>query len=239
MQLIDIQNVTKSYNENILFKIKHLIINKKDRIGIIGNNGTGKTTLLKIICKKEKIDSGNIIFKETPEIINQEHDELLDSSLSGGEAQWQRIMNQLVYSPAFLMIDEPTNNLDYKHIDKLIMLLKKFHGTFVIVSHDRYFLDNTCNKIWEIKNSEINEYSGNYSDFKKMEYSINKNKKEAWIAQNKKKNQLKKAIIKKQAQAKKSSKIPKNVGNNEAIHSKSYYNGKSKKLSKDVESIKK
>lgn len=237
MQLIDLQNITKEYDGQLLFDINHLIVNKGERIGIIGDNGAGKTTLLKIIARKSLPDSGTITINSPTEFIAQENEQ--SYYLSGGEQQWQLIREQLVNQSALLLLDEPTTNLDTNHIDRLIQLLKRYQGTLILVSHDRYLLDSICTNIWEITNQKVIEYHGNYTDLKNQQKRIEQNHEQLWVAQQKEKRKLKEAITKKQQKAQKAVKVPKNVGNNEAIHNKNYYNSKQKKLSQNVNAMSK
>jgi macrolide transport system ATP-binding/permease protein len=201
--LIKVNGVTKSFNlrrilDNIQFDIKN-----GERIGLVGYNGTGKTTLANILTGKLLPDSGTIEkpkdlkigyltqsidytvsdFQET--FIANENNELFHHAselglnktitwdekriehLSGGEKLKLALSMVWATNPGFLILDEPTNHLDFIGIDWLIAELKKFKGPVLIISHDRHFLDKTVNRVFEIENTKIHFYSGNYSDYQK------------------------------------------------------------------------
>jgi macrolide transport system ATP-binding/permease protein len=179
--------------DNISFDIKN-----GERIGLVGYNGTGKTTLANILTGKLTPDKG--FLEKSPELkigyLTQSIDyvsseifstdgELLQHSselglkkvyeweekrlhhLSGGEKLKLALSNVWASKPGFLILDEPTNHLDFKGIEWLIEELKKFKGPVLIISHDRHFLDKTVTRIFEIENTKINFYIGNYSDYQK------------------------------------------------------------------------
>ncbi|MFI5163543.1 MAG: ATP-binding cassette domain-containing protein, partial [Sphingobacteriales bacterium] len=85
--------------------------------------------------------------------------------LSGGEKSRVALAKALTADANFLILDEPTNHLDIQSVNILIQALQQFEGTFIVVSHDRYFLDNVANKIWFIENQEIKQYPGTYAEF--------------------------------------------------------------------------
>lgn len=179
--------------DNISFDIKN-----GERIGLVGYNGTGKTTLANILTGKITPDKGFVekshelkigyltqsIDYEGNELFSIEGDLLQHSSklglkkvstweekrlnhLSGGERLKLALSNVWASKPGFLILDEPTNHLDYKGIEWLIEELEKFKGPVLIISHDRHFLDKTVTRIFEIENTKMNFYNGNYSDYQK------------------------------------------------------------------------
>jgi macrolide transport system ATP-binding/permease protein len=179
--------------DNISFDIKN-----GERIGLVGYNGTGKTTLANILTGKLTPDKGFIekspeltigyltqsIDYEGNDIFSTDGDLLQHSSelglkkvyeweekrlnhLSGGEKLKLALSNVWASKPGFLILDEPTNHLDFKGIEWLIEELQKFKGPVLIISHDRHFLDKTVTRIFEIENTRINFYNGNYSDYQK------------------------------------------------------------------------
>src|SRR5690606_23659282 len=85
--------------------------------------------------------------------------------LSGGEKSRVALAKALTADANFLVLDEPTNHLDMASVNILIQALQQYEGTFIVVSHDRYFLDNVANKIWFIENKEIKEYPGTYQEY--------------------------------------------------------------------------
>lgn len=210
-KIIEIESLSKSYDDKVLIKNFSHIFSKDDRVGIIGDNGVGKTTLIKIITGEEKVDAGNIeigdtvsigIFsqdnnhmdlnqraidyiREGGEIIPTEKGENITASqlaerflfdglmqytpiekLSGGERRRLHLLRVLMGSPNVLILDEPTNDLDIETLKILEDFLDEFMGVVIIVSHDRYFLDRLCNKIFSYEGNGIIEKSeGNYSDY--------------------------------------------------------------------------
>jgi ATP-binding cassette subfamily F protein uup len=208
--LLNAKNLSKSFPTKTLFSNLSFSVYKNDRIGLIGANGTGKSTLLKILANLEDSDEGevaingslkiayvpqNILYenKSVKEILlsslkNEElddyaKDQLVDkwlsifnfenfdknaSTLSGG---WQKKISMaiaLMSAPDLLLLDEPTNHLDLESLLWLEKFLQKKICNLILVSHDRYFLQNVCNKIIEISNIYPNNIfvsEGSYLDF--------------------------------------------------------------------------
>lgn len=219
-KLIEIKNGSKSY-EKPLFKDFNFLLQRYDRIGIVGNNGCGKTTLFKIIMGEESLDSGELIKGETLNIgyFSQFLDEmdnekrvidyikesysyvetidgvisaekllenfLFDSSkqysyiklLSGGEKRRLQLVKMLSKNPNLLILDEPTNDLDIYTLEVLEEYLDSFKGPVLIVSHDRYFLDNVCDKLLVFEGSNINEYNISFSEFLMLDKENQKKEK--------------------------------------------------------------
>ena len=227
--LIELNNISKSYGEKTLFKDFSYIFLKNDRVGFIGKNGCGKTTLMKIIAGIEKPDSGNVVIGQTVKIgyytqeIETEDtgrisymnpkkrviDYIRDTAeyvktpdgtitasqmlekflfpsylqyslierLSGGEKRRLNLLRVLMESPNVLILDEPTNDLDIATMTILEQFLDSFEGIVIAVSHDRYFLDRTINRIFAFEeNGLIRQYEGGYTDYsiKKPQENITK-----------------------------------------------------------------
>ena len=210
-KIIEINNLSKSFDEKQLVKDFNYIFTKNDRIGIVGKNGVGKTTLINMITGMITPDSGSIEIGETVSIgtfsqdnthmdLNQRAIDyikeggeniptedgytitasqlaerfLFDGTLqytpieklSGGERRRLHLLRILMESPNVLILDEPTNDLDIETLKILEDFLDEFIGVVIIVSHDRYFLDRLCNKIFSYEgNGIVNQYVGNYSDY--------------------------------------------------------------------------
>lgn len=210
-KIIEVNNVSKSFEDRNLINNFNYIFTKNDRIGIIGKNGVGKTTLINMLIGNLKPDSGNIeigdtvyigsfsqddkhmdlnmraidYIKEGGENIPTEDGYTITASqlaerflfdgvmqytkiekLSGGERRRLYLLRVLMESPNVLILDEPTNDLDIETLKILEDFLDEFIGVVIIVSHDRYFLDRLCNKIFSYEgNGLIKEYTGNYSDY--------------------------------------------------------------------------
>jgi ATP-binding cassette subfamily F protein uup len=207
MNLLTIENMSKSYTERMLFDNISFGINERDKIGVIGINGTGKSTLLKIIAGLEEPDLGTVtrakkvrigylpqnpVFDDTISILqnvvlNQKAEEayrnlegeanamliklgILDTSiqphsLSGGQKKRAALVRTLLTPAEILILDEPTNHLDNEMAEWLEEYLNKYRGAFMMVTHDRYFLDKVTNKIVELDNGKIYSYTANYSRF--------------------------------------------------------------------------
>lgn len=207
---IELSDISKSYGEKILIKDYNYIFLKNDRIGIIGPNGCGKTTLLKIINGIVRPDTGTVEMGQTIRVgyFSQENEymddsekvidyvkevgeyittpegkitasQMLENFLFDGAMQWSRIeklsggekrrlylLRVLMSSPNVLILDEPTNDLDIQTLTILEDYLDRFDGIIIIVSHDRYFLDRTVNRIFSFEGKGvIRQFEGGYSDY--------------------------------------------------------------------------
>ena len=179
---LEIENVELSFLDRVILNIPRLAVHQFDRIGIVGKNGAGKSTLLKLMDGQIQPDKGNVkrfidfaFFDqlETPE--NSEIDYELKGKLSipeteienfsGGEQTRFKLAQIFSNYQEGLLIDEPTTHLDAEGIQFFIEQLRYYYGALVIVSHDRYVLDKLVNKIWEVEDGEVTEYTGNYSDY--------------------------------------------------------------------------
>lgn len=204
--VVTMENISKSYPNVEILKNTHGLIEKGDKIALIGANGKGKSTLLRIVADADKDFDGtstkghnvsqtffaqhqlealhleNSILAElvafAPKHTETELRSILGSFLftgddvfkkikvlSGGEKSRVALAKALTADANFLVLDEPTNHLDMASVNILIQALQQYEGTFIVVSHDRYFLDNIANKIWFIENKEIKEYPGTYQEF--------------------------------------------------------------------------
>ncbi len=207
MNLLNIEKMSKSYTERILFDQITLGINEGDKIGVIGINGTGKSTLLKIISGLEEPDEGTVtkgkmvrveylaqtpVFQENLNILENvvfgkkaveeyrnlegeaktmllklgipDYEGQIDT-LSGGQKKRVALVRTLLTPAEILVLDEPTNHLDNQMAEWLEEYLIKYQGAFIMVTHDRYFLDNVTNKIIEIDKGSIYTYMANYTKF--------------------------------------------------------------------------
>lgn len=254
-KIIEIEHLNKSFGDKKIVDDFNYIVLRSDRIGIVGPNGIGKSTLMGMIEGKVKPDSGEIIKGETVKIacFSQEdthmHPEmraidyikeageylqtatgeritasqmcekfLFDGTLqwtmigmlSGGERRRLHLLRVLMEAPNVLLLDEPTNDLDIETLNRLEDYLDDFGGVVITVSHDRYFLDRICNKIFSYEgNGKIDIYTGNYGDYllskeeeavnnKEKEVAVDKNKKEPSVDKNRNKGKVLKFSFKEQ-----------------------------------------
>ncbi|MGN0318504.1 MAG: ABC-F family ATP-binding cassette domain-containing protein [Lachnospira sp.] len=202
MNILNVERVSKIYGEKELFRSITLGINKGDKIGLIGVNGTGKSSLLKIVAGLDEPDEGKIVkgsgvtvsylaqspdfqdnetvieyvlrgkqhasVAEAKEILNKLDVGLFDmpmSILSGGQKKRVALAKTLVEPAEVLILDEPTNHLDNNMIEWLENYIKGFKGELLMVTHDRYFLDNVTNRIVELDHGSLYGYDTNYSGF--------------------------------------------------------------------------
>ncbi len=209
-KVLEINNVDKSFDNQTILNDFTYIFKKGDRIGVIGKNGVGKSTLLEIIMGGLKPDKGKVIHGKTVKIgyfrqdglPMKEDKRIIDivkdiaeqvetkkgsmtpaqfltyfnfntnihynyfSSLSGGEKRKLYLLTTLLQKPNFLILDEPTNDLDIETLNKLEEFLEGFEGCLMIVSHDRYFMDHMVDHIFAFEgNGKIKDYYGNYSEY--------------------------------------------------------------------------
>ncbi|MGM9979094.1 MAG: ABC-F type ribosomal protection protein CplR [Clostridium sp.] len=255
MLLIKIKNVKKYYEDRLVLDIEDFELMDGDRIGLVGENGAGKTTLIKAILGLIEVEEGNIFLTESYSYISQteENVECLEDNkikkifnspkeykefLSGGEKVKIRVAKALSENKRLIIGDEPTSNLDSKSIKNLEDMFKNHKGALLLVSHDREFLDNICNKIAEIQDGKIKIYYGNYSKYlelKKEEKNREEREYTEYIAE---KNRLEDAIRVKEGLSARIRKTPKRMGNSEArLHRKMGGQKGKKKIDNAIKNI--
>ncbi|MEY5069432.1 MAG: hypothetical protein RLZ47_1294 [Bacteroidota bacterium] len=204
--VVRMEHIHKSYPGLPILNNAFGTIEKGNKIALIGANGRGKSTLLRIVAGTDKqfeglCESGhnvtqtffaqhqlealhmdNTILNELQNFAPKHTETELRSILgcflftgddvfkkikvlSGGEKSRVALAKALTADANFLILDEPTNHLDIQSVNILIQALKQYEGTFIVVSHDRYLLDNVANKIWFIEDQEIKEYPGTYAEY--------------------------------------------------------------------------
>lgn len=233
MQYYQIKNVSKTVGPRTLFKIKQLGFHQRDRIGLIGANGIGKTTLLRLL---NAVDS-----PITPSATKHLLPQLKPAAeLSGGEIV-KRYLDEAFASQAdILFLDEPTANLDVANITTLEQRLRHYPGTLIMISHDRAFLDRVATTIWTLADAKITVYKGNYTAYKEQRDQAQQKQWQDYEQYEKKKAQLAVAAVKRQAKAQRATVIPKDkVGTQEAYKAKPYFNKKQAKLAKTAKAIEK
>lgn len=237
MIIKELTDVTYEIGGRKLFDIEHLQIRDKERIGLVGRNGSGKTTLLEIIAGKRSIQSGTISGNGTATLLPQL--KRTSTVKSGGEVTQQYIDKALARKTELLLADEPTTNLDTVRIEKLEKTFARLQGAIIIVSHDRAFLDATCETIWEIADGKVEVYKGNYSDFTEQKEQKIQEQEKAYENYVQKRQQLEDALMLKEKKADRATKKPKNLSSSEARlkGAKPYFAKKQKKLQQVAKSI--
>lgn len=241
--MIRIDNLTKVVGARTLFAIDHLSIGACDKVGLIGDNGTGKTTFLRILSSLDTDYAGRVQMNdEISYLLNNLEDELgfiyqrrfQQNCSSPGEQQRLKLEHLLVDNKAFLLIDEPTSHLDIKQRKLLAKRLHARNKGFILVSHDRDFINQTCTKIFELVNGKIEVYSGDYSFYlceREKRYKCAEREYESYVKEKKRLLQVANAIKQQSAKVKTT---PKRMGNSEARLHKMGGQQNKKKLDKQV-----
>lgn len=233
MLLIEANKIKKYFGDRLILNIDSLKIYSEDRIGIVGKNGAGKTTLMNILSKRLETDEGWIkvygsccyISQLEPPNFKNINGEMAskfnivstwNEHMSGGEKTRFKIAGALEDHSMMLFADEPTSNVDIKGIELMGEMFKEYQGAFIVISHDRSFLDELCNKILEIENNKIKIYNGNYSAYKKQKIQEKQRVQFEYEQYVKEKKRLEKVISDTKQKVKSMKKAPKRMGNSEA-----------------------
>ncbi|WP_217589369.1 ribosomal protection-like ABC-F family protein [Lentibacillus saliphilus] len=235
MSIMYIDNVTYDIAEKSVLSIDHLQINKGDRIGVVGKNGSGKTTLIRLLSGDLKLQSGVIKSFGSRKLLPQIKKD--HPFKSGGEVTQRYIDEALAEKPDILFADEPTANLDTDHIETLEQQFSRWPGSLVIVSHDRAFLDTVCHKIWEVKDTEVIVYKGNYSAYESQRDLAIATQEHAYQDYVKKKKQLEQALELKKRKAARATKKPLEKGDSEYKIGEDYFAKRGKKLEATVKAM--
>ena len=203
--VFQLEDASKAYGEKVILDGTNISMERGDKIALIGANGRGKSTVLRVVAGTEPIDGKrrlghNVSFtfyaQHQLESLNVQHnliEELKYANptktetelrtvlgcflftgddvfkkikvLSGGEKSRVALAKVLLSQANFLLLDEPTNHLDMQSVNILIQALQQYEGSYIVVSHDRYFVENIANKIWYIEDHEIKEYPGTYDEY--------------------------------------------------------------------------
>ncbi len=169
MRQIQLQQIHKEYGDAVILDDISFSVSYGERIGIVGPNGCGKSTLLGILAGRVPADAGTVWMskKTSLQLLEQDHFAAApEYGLSAGEWTKQELGRILNDQANLLLLDEPTNNLDKAGIEKFLYQLEKYEGTVLMVSHDRYVLDQSVQKIVEIEQGKTLIYEGNYSSYR-------------------------------------------------------------------------
>lgn len=235
--ILEGKNIQLYIRDRLLLDIPGLHISKGARIGLVGRNGCGKTSLLEILAGLKQPDKGQITPYVSCELIPQIPKS--PSVKSGGERTREAIITALSRDPGLLLADEPTTNLDTSHIEWLEKQLADWQGAFIIVSHDRTFLDALCTTIWEIRDSKLYVYAGNYSDYFTQRELEDRQQDEAYEQYVNERKKIELAIRMKKEKAERATKKPRNVSVSESkiTGAKPYFAKKQKKLQKTAKAL--
>lgn len=214
MSKIELIGLEKSFGERKLFQIENLKIEENEKVGIIGQNGCGKTTLLNIIAGIVKPDKGQVIVKDEVSYIKQFED--IDKNMSGGEKTKYIINRKLKFYSPILLVDEPTNHLDIDSINEVERKLNKYNGTLILISHDRKILEKICTSIIEIEDGNVYKYKGNYSNYRQQKDAKKKREEFEYSQYVKQKEALEKSINISKNKSTSVKKTPSRMGNSEA-----------------------
>jgi ATP-binding cassette subfamily F protein uup len=213
-KILELHKIGKSYGDKVILDNFSYNFQRKERLGIVGNNGTGKSTFLNMIQEREAVDRGKVVTGETvvfgyysQELIKVDEDKkVIDvirdiaefiplekgrqlsaaqflekflfnrdmhynfvHKLSGGEKRRLKLMTVLMANPNFLILDEPTNDLDIFVMSVLEDYLRTFEGCLIVVSHDRYFMDKMVDHLFVFEGEgAIKDIIGNYTEYRKQ-----------------------------------------------------------------------
>ncbi len=213
-KILELHKISKAYGEKVILDNFSYNFQRKERLGIVGNNGTGKSTFLNVIQGREEVDKGKVVTGETvvfgyysQELIQVDEDkkvidvirdiaefiplekgrqlsaaQFLEKflfprsmhynyvyKLSGGEKRRLKLMTVLMANPNFLILDEPTNDLDIFVMGVLEDYLRTFEGCLIVVSHDRYFMDKMVDHLFVFEGQgAIKDIIGNYTEYRKQ-----------------------------------------------------------------------
>jgi ATP-binding cassette subfamily F protein 3 len=220
--ILRMEHVTKKYDQKLIFRDTNVHIERGDKIALIGANGKGKSTLMRLVAGTEAPTAGkhqlghnvimsfyaqhqlesltldNEILQEMSEAGSKRNDMELRSVLgsflftgeevfkkikvlSGGEKSRVALAKTLISEANFLLLDEPTNHLDMVSVNILIQALEQYEGTFIVISHDRFFVENVATKIWYIEDFQLKEYPGTYAEYEQWQEDREKAAKKAGL----------------------------------------------------------
>lgn len=207
---IELENIELSFLDQVVLEIPRLAVHQFDRIGIVGKNGAGKSTLLKVINGQITPDKGQVhrftdfaYFDQlSVPVVSEINYDLVGKlsipqteieNFSGGEQT--RLKLACIFSSYHeaILLDEPTTHLDAAGTQFFIEEMRYYYGALLLISHDRFVLDQLVTKIWEVENGKVVEYTGNYSDYTAQKELVRKQQQEQHEKYIKEKTRLLKA----------------------------------------------
>lgn len=223
-KILELHRIGKAFGAKKILNDLSYLFKRQERVGIVGNNGTGKSTFLNMILEKEPIDKGKIVVGETvvfgyynqEQLVTENDKKVIDvirdvaefiplekgrqmsaaqflekflfprdmhynfvHKLSGGEKRRLKLMTVLMKNPNFLILDEPTNDLDIFVMGVLEEYLRAFEGCLIVVSHDRYFMDKMVDHLFVFEgDGEVKDIIGNYSEYRQQQKKISSEEKQ-------------------------------------------------------------
>jgi ATP-binding cassette subfamily F protein 3 len=263
--VFQLEDASKAYGEKVILDSTNISMERGDKIALIGANGRGKSTVLRVVAGTEPIEGKrrlghNVSFtfyaQHQLESLNVQHnliEELKYANpnktetelrtvlgcflftgddvfkkikvLSGGEKSRVALAKVLLSQANFLLLDEPTNHLDMQSVNILIQALQQYEGSYIVVSHDRYFVENIANKIWYIEDHEIKQYPGTYQEY------------EVWVEERGLQSAVSDKATVSSAPPQKASTQPASNGNAQKNNGKSVSNEDSQKIKKAQKQI--
>ncbi|MEO6282548.1 MAG: ABC-F family ATP-binding cassette domain-containing protein [Dyadobacter sp.] len=264
--VFQLEDASKAYGEKVILQGTNISMERGDKIALIGANGRGKSTVLRVVAGTEPIEGKrrlghNVSFtfyaQHQLESLNVQHNLLEELKyansnktetelrtvlgcflftgddvfkkikvLSGGEKSRVALAKVLLSQANFLLLDEPTNHLDMQSVNILIQALQQYEGSYIVVSHDRYFVENIANKIWYIEDHEIKQYPGTYQEY------------EVWVEERGLQSAVSdKAVVSSAPPQKSSQQQPVSNGNAQKNNGKSVSNEDSQKIKKAQKQI--
>jgi macrolide transport system ATP-binding/permease protein len=253
MLLIEAQNIKKYYHDRKIIEFDDFKVYSGDKIGIVGQNGSGKTTFLNILSGEVETDEGYVrrfcdityirqfsdeeIEADQKEISRMNLSQIADQAVcSGGELTRIKIANAFSKNNLLVFADEPTSNLDFRGVEILKERLSQV-DSMLLISHNRDLLDSLCNKTLEIRDGKIKIYNGNYSFYKEQRGIEQKNEMVEYEKYVSEKTKLTNAIENRQRRSGKMRKAPKRMGNSEARLHTRQANEKQEKIHNAVNSL--
>ncbi|KOA19276.1 putative ABC transporter ATP-binding protein YheS [Clostridium homopropionicum DSM 5847] len=233
MLLIECSKIKKYFGDKLIIDVDSLKIYSDDRIGIVGINGVGKTTLIDILSQRLEPDEGLLKLYgkysfisqlDLPESKNISKEmaskfgikSTWDGNMSGGEKTRFKLAEALDNNSVMIFADEPTSNLDIEGIELIEKKFLEYKGALIVISHDRNFLDKLCNQILEIENGKIKIYNGNYSDYEEQKAQEIERAQFEYEEYVNEKKRLEEVIYSSKQKVKSIRKAPKRMGNSEA-----------------------